>query len=361
MLINRGFAPLAILTAMLPIVVGCTDPGAESGSSRLLRSGALGQGGGDFTSKLGVTRHFLGRRITDGREIHHRFELTNFTNKPVKLYKAEAQKPCCSTIVLSGKEVQPGSIFTASVSLKPGQQSGLKEVAFYVNTDSGELPTIALSLSAELVPEFAIIPAEGSDHIITLGQSGKQRYRIICHRSGATGLRAPETVIAPSPLSASFIGGTAETRHEGDIVESIRQIEVVTPAATKLGANTGTISLGWDDGSRRSHRVQWTVVPLIRVSPAGILADPARGRQGARVVIRGEDRPFRIMRVDGPLLPESRRDFPTKPGKAHSLVIRLADHPGNKSLAEDVIFFTDHPAQPHVALSVLYLPEGTAR
>jgi hypothetical protein len=175
--------------------------------------------------------HDLGLVLAHDQPIRHVFPLSNPTNRPIRLLRAEVLVPCCSAVEQLPESIPPGGHVEFPVIFHPGDQSGRRRVAFTVETDNPSQPILTCTLAATPVAEVEVRPLDGSDSFLPLGRSGTQRFTVFCRRKGEDGLGAPDSVVSAEPLAVSFVGPAEERLLGNDWIETTRTVEVTLPPA----------------------------------------------------------------------------------------------------------------------------------
>ncbi len=291
--------------------------------------------------------------------MRHEFTLTNPTNRPIRVLKAEALNPCGSAVGSVPEAVPPLGEAKLPVVFRPGYQSGRKQVLFAVWTDDSAEPVKIFALVASLTSEVETSMLEGSDASLRLGQSGRQTIRVVCRRMGNEGRGAPDAVTASAPVAARFAGPPSVRRLPDGTVEATRDIEVTLSAECSTGLRQTELVLHWADGTIFPHTVVWRVRPCIVAVPAGVVLKASAGRVERTILLNSLDRPFCILAVRGSALAG---EWTPLVGSRSSHLLRMAldaDRASGEGTS-DLVITTDHPDQPTVSVSVLVLPTAEA-
>lgn len=296
----------------------------------------------------------FGPVLARGQTLRHEFTLTNPSGRPLKVLVVEALTPCCSTVESAPATIPPGGSARLAVTLNPGFRSGRKRARFAYRTDDDPSTVRELTLVAELFPEVDDALDEGSDATVPLRRAGRQSIRFAFFEKDREGRGEPDSVEATPPLSARFVG-PAEARSLGaGIVRTTRVVEVGLPAEDGPGGRRGRVTLHWPDGKSWERAIEWNVVPRIVAHPPALTLRPGQGAT-FKVVLKAEDRPFRVRRIDGPILPDKFL-APGEPSRTQVLEIPLDPAKVSKAGVVDLAIETDHPDQARVVVSVLILP-----
>jgi hypothetical protein len=343
--------------ALLILASGCSTSTPDPDLAAILGNPADG-GRGQKPESSGDLEFDFGPILARGQTLRHIFTLTNPTERPIRLLKAMVYTPCCSAVEELPRTIPSGGEVKVPVILKPGYQSGRKRVEFAIATDAEDRPVWRLALDARLFSEWEVDPVGESGLKIPVGQAGTRTFRIVCRRKGDEGRRSPESIEAREPLQASFDGPAAEQEQPDGLVEATRDVEVSIPATEETGLRQGEILFRWSDDHRERHIVTWEVTPHIRATPSGLMIKPAGGPTTQMVSVASDDRPFRILKVVGPLLADG-IETSTDPGRSHRLRLSINPAKAITGGASDIYISTDHPGQPTVTLSVLVMPAET--
>jgi hypothetical protein len=300
--------------------------------------------------------HDLGPILTTGQVLRHEFRLRNDLDRPLKILGAQSLTPCCSAVGSLPAAVLPGEVAAVPVTFRPGLQEGWKQVQFVVTTDDPDLPRRVYSLRAMLTAGLSVEPLDGGASSLALGEPGRQRYRVTCRRTGASGRSEPDSLSVAPPLEARFLGPATLTTLDGGMVQAARDLEVVIPPAFQVGPARGELQLRWADGSTHALPLAWQVRPSVEAVPSGLVLRAADTPERCALRITSRDRPCRILAVSGPGLADP-PELPTDPGRDHILKFAIA-RDRRADTAGDLQITTDHPLQPTVSVSVLILPTG---
>lgn len=206
------------------------------------------------------------------------------------------------------------------------------------------------------MPEVTVEELEKSHHSLPMTRTGSQRFRVVCLRIRKEGRGEPETIQATPPLSANFAGPTEVRRLPNEMIVTTRDIQVTLPATADAGGRRGEFELRWPGGQTLRRTVAWHVAPHIGVSPSGLVVKPEEGRVIRSVVLRSNERRFRITGVSGTSPSVQTEPYLPSSEQSHHLRLRIDPAQAAESIATNIRIGTDHPEQPSVMLSVLILP-----
>lgn len=127
-------------------------------------------------------------------------------------------------------------------------------------------------------------------------------------------------------------------------------------ALKRVGMRQGELRLIWPDGRDWVHPFVWEVRPLVHAAPSALVLRADAASQEYRVFIKSEDRPIRVIGVDGSALASPVGPLDDDPKTTQSLRLTL-DSTRLKASASDIVIKIDHPEQPEVVLSVLCMPK----
>lgn len=338
--------------ALILLVSGCSMPTSEPDRdvSALLATAGRDDRGPNPAEAMEFD---FGPILAHGQELRHDFPLTNPTAHPIQLLKAEALTPCCSAVGPIPRSIPPGGTAKIPVMLRPGFQTGQKRVQFLVQTDWTERPVWLLTASATLWSAVEVSELGSFHGSLPLGRSGIRRFRIIARSVGSEGRRAPDFVQATAPLSARFAGPPTERTLADDLIEASRDVVVDVPADREPGWHQGRLDFGWTNEPTWAHVMEWRVRPRITISPPGLVLWPTGKRIEQSVLLRSDDRPFRITRVISPLLVDPVEIPLDGPAQLHRLKLVFDPARAPNQEAVDIRVMTDDPDQPLVVLSVL--------
>ena len=123
------------------------------------------------------------------------------------------------------------------------------------------------------------------------------------------------------------------------------------------GVHRGQVTLDWANGKTWNREIEWRVVPRITASPSGLTLRPGTS-ESVVVVLRSNDRPFRILGIEGPILADQ-FSLPEGSSKTQALKIAIDPSKAAKPGSFNLRIATDHPDQPEVVVSVLILPSNS--
>jgi len=297
----------------------------------------------------------FGTVLARDQTLKHEFRLVNSGERPLKLIGSKVNVPCCSSVGQLPGPIPPGASAVVAVFLKAGHVADQKRVSFDIATDSPAEPIRTLVVTARFVPEREIQDTPGQATTVRLGQAASRTYRLIGRRKAGEGRKAPTEVVAHELLQVEPLTPAEEVEGSDGIIESSRTVVVKLPTRAKLGPNRESITLRWPDGLAQIQDVRWTVEPTIRLLPPTLVLKAREGITEARVEVRSEDRPFRVLQVSGSLLAG---EGPTAPQAApvHSLRIPLETRRLMPGVSPEIEVVTDDPDQPRLKLGVLVLP-----
>ncbi len=293
----------------------------------------------------------FGTLLSKGQVLHHVFSLSNPGEQNLQILSAEAVVPCCSAIESAPKSIAPGGTGQLCVVFSAGRQKGRKKVGFLVTTDSPTNPVRRFLLIANFLHEYEVRTMEGSDTVVPLGREGRQRLSLMTRRLGDDGLEAPASIDGSGALSASFDGSVRENSSDG-LTETERVIRVRLSPLKEVGTHEGTLSFDWPDGQEREFVVQWKVEPWITATPPGFVLNREDGPLARSVVLNSRDRPFRVLKVTGPVDRGIENDF-QESTSVHRIQLKIV--PDKAGTVSDIRIETDLPEQPIVVLSVLMM------
>ena len=346
------------MSVCLIVVAGCDGDRVEREPAVSRPVETSDAGGAGRSPIAGIDPEFdFGAVFAGNQTLQHAFEITNHGPTPIRLVRATALTPCCSSVEpLPSEPIAPGGRAEVETTLRVGSESGLKRVEFLVETDSAEHPMFRLGMSASLIGEWEVRPIDATVAPLMLGQVGERHFRIACRRKGDKGRTLPREIAAAPPLSAEFPGEPSEQVMPDGVIEATREVRVMIATATGAGTRYGDLLLRWADGRTETHLIGWSVLSALTSAPTGFILEPGtRGPVRRKVFIRSSDRPFRIKAASGPLVADSFHP-PTEAAKTHQVELTIDADQVAAGGATDVRFETDHPSQPDVSISVIALP-----
>ncbi len=244
----------------------------------------------------------FGTVLARDQTLKHEFRLVNSGERPLKLTGSKVNVPCCSSVGEFPSSIPPGGSGVVPVFLKAGHVAEEKRVSFDIMTDAPAESIRTLVVTARFVPEWEVQETSDRSATVRLGQASSRIYRLTGRRKDGEGRKVPTEVVAHEPLQIEAGAPAEEVESSDGIIESSRTVVVKLPARAKLGLNRESITLRWPDGRAEIQDVQWTVEPTIRLLPPTLVLKAREGITEARVEIRSEDRPFRVLQVSGSLL-----------------------------------------------------------
>lgn len=295
--------------------------------------------------------HDFGSVLAQGQLLRHEFNLANPTRHPIRVLKASSSAPCCSSIDPLPRLIAPHSTVPVKIALRTENKSGLLRVAFGVETDDAAAPLRRFTASVLLIPEWEIQTEREPVRSLGIGQGGRQECRVVCRRNGKAGWGVPVDVKVSGPVKAALGGSIEESIGPAGITEASREVEVELLASSQPGFQQGEVLFQWPDGRTQSHVVTWEVRPRIKASPSGLVLRRSRDPLDVSITVASEDRPIRIIKVDGPLF---RPHIPAAEARQRHALHLVVD--GSKTGPEgisDIKVTTDHPDQPEVSIAVL--------
>jgi hypothetical protein len=152
-------------------------------------------------------------------------------------------------------------------------------------------------------------------------------------------------------------GGVERRELPDGLVETSREVELTLPASSSLGPQRGELSFRWSNGPRKECPVAWTVTPLIRALPPGLVVQQGDKSACRTVKLTCDERPFRIRSVHSSLLAKD-VELPAESRREHSLLIDIDPLKGATDKVCNLVITTDDPTQPETLLSVLVLPSN---
>lgn len=342
--------------ALLIIVAGCSPTEPEPDLTAILGDGAVEARPADQEA----LEFDLGSVLARDQTIRHEFALTNHSERPIRLGKVTVKVPCCSSVGRMPDSIPARGEAVVPVLLKAGHISERKRIGFEIDTDSASQPGRTLWLTARFVPAWEVEPVGEVGPAPRLGQAGLRRFRVLCRRKAGEGLRGPSAIASSGPIRVEASGAGSEVEGSDGLIEESREVAVTLAAQAGVGAYHGALLLRWPDGSSRTHEVRWEVRPSLRLTPAAVVLKPSQGPTPTTLTIASDDRPFRILKVAGPLIAGDVA-LPAGAGLRHT--VRVAIDPSRLAagVGPEIEVVTDHPDQPTVTLGVLVLPPEKGR
>lgn len=301
--------------------------------------------------------HDFGTILAQGQQLTHNFVINNPGTQPRRIVGALALTSCCSSIGPLPESIPPGGRVSVPAILKAGHRSTPKRVEFVVRTDGVRPEIHRFFLTANFLSVFEVEPLDPEIRPLRMGQSGRQRFAIICRRGRDGGLGIPSSVEADPPLSARLTTPAVETDLGGGILESRMEVEIHLPATDRKGPRSGAFRVHWSSGESREYALSWQVTPWIRVTPATIILDEKRGRGPVSITLATDDAPFKVLDISGPLL-VGHGKLSREPRRLHPLRLEL-DPTGKHPTTHAITIMTDRPEQPVVRLGVIVVPAET--
>ena len=329
---------------------GCSSSSGDSEDEALLVDRATGA----VSNATALQEHDFGTVLAQGQVLRHEFTIKNPSDRAIRLVRGTAFTSCCSAVGPLPDLIPASGEVKIPVVLKAGFKSEPKRVEFAVETDDKDSPPYSLALRARFLSEWEIENGSESMPSLSLGQSGKHTLRLVARREGKMGRAFPEFLTATDGLTATFSGPGIESTPGNGLVESRRELEIGFPAAKQAGLRQGDVVLSWGDGKTEVTHVQWSVRPHLTVRPSGLVLKPSAKPVERTVVVESDGRPFRVTSVNSPAL--SKPPVPPRESSTSCQIPLVLDLSKIKpDGVVDVVFATDDPDQPTVALSVMLL------
>ncbi len=288
-----------------------------------------------------------------GQVLSHEFALRNPTDRPIRLLKVTPFTPCCSSAVAAPEVIPPGGSVKLAVTLKTEGIRGRKRVEFLVEADPAGVLANRYAATATVSPEVDVTITPDSSGSLLVGQAGRQDLEVVSRRVGAEGRDAPGSIEANAPLTARFVGKPVVATFANGLIEATRHAEVVIPADSAApGSRRAEVMLRWPDGRSDRRVLTWEVRPRVSASPDGLVIKAGAGRTTRAVFLRvADDRPFRVVDLEGASLPGGAGSLPTPSTARHQLDLTI-DNPAEPGTSE-IRLTTDHLDQAVVTISVL--------
>jgi prepilin-type N-terminal cleavage/methylation domain-containing protein len=332
---------------------GCTET-AGSGSNHQAAPMEPTPGGAPASAPNDL--HDFGTVFADGQTLRHDFVLENPTDRPIRLVRAMALTPCCSTIGRLPEVIPPKGEVQVSTSFSPGHQSGPKAVMFQIETDQPGRRFVGLALEARLISAWEVQGRDDTTGVVPMGQPARRTFRVIARRKGNLGRDLPGQVLATSPINAAFAGEAVTTIGPDAVIESTRDVVVAMPALREPGVKRGEIRFRWPDGRVEVLPIGWEVRPRLKVVPAALTVHRSDGAIDRTIVVESDGASFRVTGLSSPLIAGS-AGIPGDSVRRHTIRLRLDPSKGSVDGVSNVTITTDHPDQRTAELSVLVLPD----
>jgi hypothetical protein len=298
--------------------------------------------------------------FADDQILRHEFTIQNASDRPMRLIRATALTPCCSSLGQLPEAIPPKGAARISATFQPGYRSGPKVVVFLIETDSENQGQFGLALRAELVSAWEAERLQNQPAYIPVGQPGGITFRVIARRKGSSGRALPESISAAPPVTAAFSGQAASRTGPDGTIEATREVVVSLPATSEPGLRRGELAFAWPDGRTERMPLGWEVRPRLRSTPSGLVFPRSDRPVERTIVVESDGLPFRVVGVGSPLLAVP-VNLPDGRGTRHTIQIKLSVLNATRDRTTDVVIATDHPDQPSINLSVLVLPDAEGR
>ncbi len=308
------------------------------------------------SDRLGADQVFdSGPILARGQIFRHEFTLANPSDRPLRLLRGSSSTPCCSAVDSMPRSIAPHSTGRIGVFLKAGRESGLRVVRFAIETDSVERAIRTMTLRARLYSEWESVRTKDIPASLTIGEPGKEVWRVVCRRKGTEGLEPPDTIQVADPVHARFLGPVVERTESDGVIEATREVEVFLPKSSELGNHRAEMVFHWANGRQEKQLIHWEIRPLVHLEPASLVLEPANEAIERTITITSDDRPIRVTGVRGDMLIRF-SDVPQFPAKRLQISIRLAPPRGDVGGVSTIAITTDHPLQGVLSLRILFLP-----
>ena len=312
--------------------------------------------GGGYSLKAPVdsapkrSLHDFGDVLNDNLPLRWVFRFKNRVTREFRVFESIRSSTCCTAFGPLPERVKAGEILEIPVELKTSGKAGHLWGNFVVRTDSPSIPFIIMELRANLLDPFEV-RGSGSPVEVVQGHPTTRRYEVI--------LRTPSSgpIIWPavSGMQARFEGKSSQpSRPLGGIVESTRILAISFDGNGDAGSRSDSILFTWPDGVQKRHAIGWEIVPPIRSTPRMVLVERKAGKAAYTVVLRSEDRPFRVLGVEGPGV----RSFQVLSGEDSRISLQILLAPSGLKEVSRLEIATDHPRAAKVRLDVISLGAG---
>ncbi len=303
---------------------------------------------------MDVAVHDLGSILAQGQTILHEFRIANPSDKPIQILAVQALTPCCSSIKERPDTIPARGTALLRIEFRPGFQTGRKLVEFVVETDESSHTSRQFAIVASLIGEVEVSSTEERDSTLVPNKSGSQSYRVLSRQAKGEGRGLPTTIATGPGIKARFASEGSQTERDG-YIESTRDIAVELLPSSLTGAKRDTVHLAWSDGRDWQIPIAWDVKSRVSVAPSAVtMRGDERGTQ--KILVRSDDRPFRIMKVRGIPLSSCATRLPTEENRVHSLVVELDPRKIPEGQVGELIIETDHADAPTIPITILALP-----
>lgn len=369
-------AAVLLTSAGLLSAGGCGPerPGGGIGSGTIVASQAPARRLASL--RVEPANHRLGRvfRRTSGETLDVKTILRNTGDEP--LHIREVHPNCaCSAVTLEREHIPPGAQSVLTTRIRLGEETVPRRSSVRIVSSDHRQPEITVGFEWIAVDAIRAEPPDWPCPPLRPGHGASTRLAIIGH--GLLLCDQCEVRALPnSPLlrctlttegTPSRRGGDHLDSRAGDRPIGTLQIDLLgsVEAQSYRQGVALTVLCGGDELASLRIPVQWTVSPLVRVTPGRLSLSSCRAgdRITRRVLLDSSDRtPFRVLRVTCDDRAASMdAEFDPRSDIRHTLELRVTLPQGDGPWRALVRIETDRPDAPDVTLplSALLAERGT--
>lgn len=285
-------------------------------------------------------------RIGPDKKVTHKFKVTNTGKGTLSITNLNASCGCTSTVV--GKwSLAPGETSEVEATFDPKGQRGVTRKSVSVTSNDPKNPVFTLTFEADVVQEVMAKPGGLFFPEVPRATPRKSTLRL------ESGNGQPVKVTDVSAPAAPYLSWTQ--RQEGnDAVLDVTLDGRKVPEGQLRGADWLTVRTTSAQVPVLTISVQWELKALIAASPERIAWVEGAGKElSAALKLRHtEGKAFRITGTapTSPLIKVT--GLGAAPATEHALTVVLAGTAKAGTYNENVVFLTDDPDMPKIAVRV---------
>ncbi|MFN8010622.1 MAG: DUF1573 domain-containing protein [Holophagaceae bacterium] len=285
-------------------------------------------------------------KISPDKKVSHKFKVTNNGKGILSITNLNASCGCTSTVV--GKwSLNPGESSEVEATFDPKGQRGVVRKSVTVTSNDPKNPAFTLTFEADVVQEVMAKPGGVFFPEVPRATPRKSSLRL------ESGNGQPVKVTDISAPGAPYLSW-AQRQEGNDAILDITFDGRKVPEGQLRGADWLTVRTTSQQVPVLSVSVQWELKPVIASTPERIAwVDAAGKEQSATLKLRHADgKPFRITGTapTSPLLKVTGLDSASAP--EHAVTVTFAATAKAGTYTENVVFLTDDPDMPKVAVRV---------
>jgi hypothetical protein len=249
-------------------------------------------------------RHDLGHRIAiPGRTIEYRYRLRNAAPHPVSIANVENLKPCCGTIALESRTLDPGESAEAVLTLSLGDGTNPNVVhEAVVHTEPPSPDPIILRTTALVQPIFRVEEMEGFANLQILKSEPPRQpiLRITAYGTSTEPAADFENAVLEASIPVSWISSVTEVASGSGFTERTRRFRATLDASSLTeGPRATSVRIRLNEQTVLEHVIRWEVVAPITAAPRMIVLSQARPE--FQLALRAmDDATFQVVQMEAP-------------------------------------------------------------